>query len=124
MRYLIRTTARRLSDRKKVACMQPISEEMLDGERTVAEILPYIVERTHEVLMRTAESPFEITNVKVAEQQEVTAVLTQEDFDDDPEWAEAGYKPGDTYTDYITLGVIELDKKVFAKPLDTVVQTL
>jgi hypothetical protein len=125
-RFTLRVTARRPSDRQKVACLQPLSKEMFRWENDrpvdfIDDLRPYLRDRICQTIEKTAGCPVEIQRVAVAQEMVVPTVLTQEDYDDDPQWAEQGFKPGDSYDDYILMDLYELDKNILAKPQDSVV---
>jgi hypothetical protein len=122
--YTLRVSAR-TPDRKKVACLNKISSEMLVWNGSVPigfieDLQGHLSREVHRNLEKFAGTTVTVESVKLAEQLKVQSTLTQEDFDDYPEWAEGGFKVGDTYTDYVTVDVFELDKNVLAKPQDIV----
>jgi hypothetical protein len=121
----LRVTAR-TPDRKKVVALQAISQEMLvmNGEVPIgldAEISDFIASRIHHTLQQTAKSKVSIEDVSVFETMEVETVLTEEDLADDSQWADMGYKVGDTYFDWVAMERYKLDKNILAQPQDSVV---
>lgn len=122
--YYLRFTAKTPIG-KKVACMVSVSDDVVewpeDGEPVIeAELIPYLAARSMEDMVRVAHTSVDLHSVAIAEQMEVTAPLTQEEFDENPEYAEEGTKVGDLVTDWMTIRSAQLDKKLFAITQDVV----
>jgi len=108
---VMRVIARQKTDRKAIVQIIPISPELMVEEGEASKTIVNALSREVWCQIRKVSShPCEITSIIVAEREPVKRVLTQEEFDDDPQWAEWGFKAGDKVSDYIYWGSVELDK--------------
>jgi len=115
--HILVVVARLKTNRKKMTTTIVLPEEVLEES---AEVLANFLKGLRESIRLGFErvslnDEFSITRATIAERERFTRPLNEEDFEENSEWKQLGYKVGDEIAEYMYWGNMELNKDFFEK---------